>query len=222
MQASLVESTKLTYFSYAHPLKGGSTFSISMTQLAASGFEQVNAVFDPVSGEPTSVASGGSFSEADQAIGLSTRKLGPSSDSFKTLDMGVLKTMGPYRLGLGFQNGFSQKTGDSSDKLPVVIKVGNSMHLFKDRLNLALDASKSINGALDMRFGGEYWISRHFAFRFGLLGLPAIQETDFGFGFNFKSFSIDIAQGIHDLGNSTRFSFTFRFGQSKEDRSPRR
>ena len=237
MEATLAQSTKLTYFSYAHPLKGGSTFSISMTQLAASGFEQVTANFDPTTGQATSVASGGSFSAAEQAMGMSwgknvtetvafgatikqyTRKLGGSSDSYKTLDMGMLKTMGPYRLGLGMQNGFAQKTGDTSDNLPVVIKLGNAMKLFKDRLTLALDVSKSINGAADMRFGGEYWISRHFAFRFGLLGLPAIQETDFGFGLNFRSFSLDLAQGIHTLGNSTRFSFTFRFGQSKEDRS---
>src|SRR6185503_1785693 len=51
MQATLFASTKLTYFGYAHPLKGGSTFALSMTQLASTGFEQVNAQFDPLSGE---------------------------------------------------------------------------------------------------------------------------------------------------------------------------
>ncbi|MBU6429473.1 MAG: hypothetical protein KGR26_10710, partial [Cyanobacteria bacterium REEB65] len=148
-----------------------------------------------------------------------TRKLGPSSDNFKTLDIGMLKAMGPYRVGLVLQNAFSQRTGDTEDKLPVVMKIGNSVKLFKERLTLGLDLNKPLNAGVDMRFGGEYWIAHWFAFRFGLMGLPAIQETDFGFGINFRSFGIDIAQGIHDLGNSTRFSFTFRFGQSKTDRS---
>ncbi|OGS41394.1 MAG: hypothetical protein A3J82_01260, partial [Elusimicrobia bacterium RIFOXYA2_FULL_69_6] len=82
-----------------------------------------------------------------------------------------------------------------------------------------LDANKPLSGSFDMRFGGEYWIARWFAFRFGLMGLPDIQETDFGFGLNFRSFNLDIAQGIHDLGSSTRISLSFRFGQSKGDRS---
>lgn len=235
MQASLFAQTKLTYVGYAHPLKGGSTFAVSMTQLASTGFEKVDVTFSPTTGEATDIKSAGSFADQQQAMAMSwgknvtdtvafgatikqvTRKLAGSADNFKTLDLGVLKTNGPYRLGLGLQNAFSQKTGDTDDKLPVVLKIGNSMRLFKDRLTLGLDATKPLTGAMDLRFGGEYWISRWFAFRFGLMGLPAIQETDFGFGFNFRSFGIDIAQGIHDLGSSTRFSFTFRFGQSKGD-----
>jgi tetratricopeptide (TPR) repeat protein len=149
-----------------------------------------------------------------------TRQLGPSTDSAKSLDIGMMKTMGAtYRLGLGMQNVFSQVTGDTQDKYPVTIKFGNSLRLFKERLTLSADANKVLSGTLDMRFGGEYWVSRWFAFRFGLLGLPAVQETDFGFGLNFKSFTLDVAQGIHDLGSSTRMSVTFRFGQSRADRS---
>lgn len=238
MQATLFQQTKLTYFSYAHPTKGGSTFALSIAQLANTGFEQVDMVLNPATNEPQSVTSGGSFNDQQQAMALSwgkgvtetvlfgmtakqvTRKLGGSSDNFKTLDIGAMKTMGAaYRLGFGLQNVFSQRTGDTDDKLPVVIKLGNSLRLFKERLTLAADAQKVLNGSTDMRFGGEYWISRWFAFRFGLLGLPQIQETDFGFGMNFKSFGLDIAQGIHDLGSSTRFSFTFRFGQSRTDRA---
>jgi len=42
MQATLFAQTKLTYFSFAYPTKKGSTFALSMTQLAATGFEQVD------------------------------------------------------------------------------------------------------------------------------------------------------------------------------------
>ena len=238
MQATLFATTKLTYFSYAHPTKGGSTFALSMTQLQGSGFEKVDAVFDPSSGQTTSVAASGNFNDDQKAIGLSwaknvtetvlfgmslkqiTRQLGGSSDSTKALDLGMMKTMGAsYRLGLGVQNVFAQTTGDTQDKYPATIKIGNSLRLFKERLTLALDAQKALGGQTDLRFGGEYWVSRWFAFRFGLLGLPSIQEEDFGFGLNFKSFTLDVAQGIHDLGSSTRFSVTFRFGQSRTDRA---
>ncbi len=238
MQATLFQQTKLTYFSYAHPTKGGSTFALSMTQLQSTGFESVDAVYDPVTGQVTKVTSSGNFNDQQQAMGLSwgkgvtktvlfgmsvkqiTRKLAGSSDNTKSLDIGVLKTMGSsYRLGLGIQNAFSQTTGDTQDKFPVTIKLGNSLRLFKERLTLSADANKVLNGSLEARFGGEYWISRWFAFRFGLLGLPSIQETDFGFGLNFKSLSLDVAQGIHDLGSSTRISATFRFGQSRSDRT---
>jgi len=237
MQATLFAQTKLTYFSFAYPTKKGSTFALSMTQLAATGFEQVDVDYSPTTGEPSAVKAGGSFADQQQAMGFAwaknvtetvafgmsakqvTRKLGGASDSFRTLDLGTMKGMGPYRLGLGLQNVFHQKTGDTDDKLPVIIKVGNSLRLFKERLTLALDGNKPLTGAMEMRFGGEYWLARWFAFRFGLMGLPEIQETDFGFGLNFRSFSLDMAQGLHDLGSSTRMSATFRFGQSKGDRS---
>ncbi|MBI4376897.1 MAG: PorV/PorQ family protein [Elusimicrobia bacterium] len=237
MQASLFAQTKLMYIGYAHPLKGGSVFSLSMTQLSSGGFEKVDVTYNQATQEPSVINKGGSFSDQQRAIGLSwgksvtetvafgatikqvTRQLDSSSDDFKTLDLGTMKVMGPYRLGLGLQNVFSQSTGDTDDKLPVVIKLGNSVRLFKERLTLGLDASRPLSGTVDLRFGGEYWVTRWFAFRFGLMGVPAIQETDFGFGLNFRSFGIDIAQGLHDLGSSTRFSFSFRFGQSKGDRS---
>jgi tetratricopeptide (TPR) repeat protein len=60
---------------------------------------------------------------------------------------------------------------------------------------------------------------RWFAFRFGLMGLPTIQEYDFGYGLNLRSFSLDFAEGVHDLGTTTSISASFRFGQSKGDRS---
>src|ERR1035437_3580896 len=74
MQATLFAQTKLTYFSYAHPTKGGSTFALSMTQLAGSGFQNVSAVFDPNTGQTTSVQSNGNFNDQQQAIALSWAK----------------------------------------------------------------------------------------------------------------------------------------------------
>lgn len=237
MQATLFESTKLTYFSFAYPTKAGSTFALSMTQLAASGFEQVGVTYNTATSEPATIKTNGSFADQQKSMGFAwgkrvtdsvdfglslnqvTRQLAGSSDSSKTLNIGMLELMGAYRVGFGLQNVFAQTTGDTQDKLPTIVKVSNSLSLFKNRVILALDANRPLNGGIDLRFGGEYWVSRWFAFRFGLLGLPNVQETDFGFGLNFNNFVLDIAQGIHDLGSSTRMSITFRFGQSRGDRS---
>ena len=238
MQASLWEQTSLTYFGYAHPTATKGTFAFGMATLSSAGFEKVTALFNPQTNEPTSVTTNGTFADQQRAMifawgkeatettsfGISlkqvTRQLDSSSDSTLTMDASAMRIMGPYyRLALGIQNVFSKTSGDTSDKYPVTLKLGNSMHLFKDRLLLSLDLAKSQSTDLSWRFGGEYWAARWFAFRFGILAAPQIQETDFGIGFRFEHLQFDIAQGIHDLGASTRFSVGYRFGRSRDDRS---
>lgn len=238
MQATLFEQTSFNYMGYAHPTATKGTFSLGMTQLTSGGFEKVDAVFDPATGEPTSVTKGGTFADQQRATAFSwgkeatettafgislkqiTRQLASSSDSTMALDVSALRRMSPfYTLALGIQNVYSKTGGDTDDKFPVIVKVGNSLRLFKDRLLMGFDVSKPQASDINWRFGGEYWAARWFAFRFGLLAAPQIQETDFGFGFRFQRLQIDLAQGIHDLGASTRMSVTFRFGRSRDDRS---
>jgi len=238
MQATLWEQTQFTYFGYAHPTSTKGTFAFGMTQLISDGFEKVSAKFDPNTGDPTEVKTEGSFSDEKRAIALSwgrvatettafgisfkqiSRQLDSSADTGMALDIGALRLMGPrYRLAIGIQNVFSTTSGDTDDKYPVIVKIGNSLRLFKERLLLGFDVQKSQSAELNWRFGGEYWAARWFAFRFGLLAAPQIQETDFGFGFRFRRLQFDIAQGIHALGASTRLSVGFRFGRSRDDRS---
>jgi tetratricopeptide (TPR) repeat protein len=69
---------------------------------------------------------------------------------------------------------------------------------------------------MNWRFGGEYWLMYWAALRFGVMGSPAIQEADFGLGIKYKSLGFDIAQGVHDLGSTTRFSVTMRLGASNK------
>ncbi|HOW89471.1 MAG TPA: hypothetical protein PL037_04245, partial [Elusimicrobiales bacterium] len=71
---------------------------------------------------------------------------------------------------------------------------------------------------MNWRFGGEYWLLYWSALRFGLVGAPGIQEADFGLGLKYGSLSFDIAQGIHALGTTTRFSVSMRMGQSNKAR----
>lgn len=237
MQATLFEETKYTYMAYAHPTATRGTFALGLTDLSSDGFEKVDATFDSA-GDPTSITVAGTFADQQRAMSLSwgkevtdtlafglsikqvTRTLDSSSDNHRTLDIGAMRRMGPnYTLALGMMNVFSISSGDTDDRFPVIVKVGNSLRLFKERLLLGLDIQKAQSADMNWRFGGEYWAARWFAMRFGLLAAPKLQETDFGFGFRFRRFQLDIAQGIHDLGASTRFSVSFRFGRSRDDRS---
>jgi tetratricopeptide (TPR) repeat protein len=238
MQATLFEETQYSYLGYAHPTATKGTFALGITQLSLDGFERVDAIFDPGTGEPTSITKNGTFSDTKRAIAFSwgrqatdnisfglsmkqvTRQLADSSDSFTTLDIASIRQMSPnYKLALGIQNVFSTSSGDTDDKFPVIVKIGNSLTLFKGRLIMGLDAQKAQASDLNWRFGGEYWAARWFAMRFGILAAPQIQETDFGFGFRFRRVQFDIAQGIHDLGSSTRLSVAFKFGRSRDDRT---
>ncbi len=238
MQAALFAETQYNYLGYAHPTATKGTFSLGITQLTSDGFEKVDATFDPASGEPTSITKNGTFSDTKRAIAFSwgreatettafglsmkqvTRQLDSSSDTQIALDIAAIKQMSPiHRLALGMQNVFSKADGDTDDSFPVIIKVGNSLSLFKQRLNLGFDLQKAQGSDLNWRFGGEYWAAKWFAFRFGLLAAPQIQETDFGFGFRFRRLQLDMAQGIHALGSSTRMSVSYKFGRSRNDRS---
>ncbi len=238
MQATLFAQTAFTYMGYANPTTTRGTFALGITQLTSTGFEKVNAVFDPATGEPTSITKAGSFADTQRAIALSwgreatetmafglsvkqvSRQLDSSSDSHLALDIAAMRIMGPnYHMALGVQNVFNKAGGDTADRLPVILKIGNSVRAFKERLILGFDIQKSQTADLNWRFGGEYWAARWFAFRFGILAAPQIQETDFGFGLRFRRLQLDLAQGIHELGASTRMSVTFRFGRSRDDRS---
>ncbi len=236
MQATLFAQTKLTYMGFAYPRAAGGTWAFSLTQLVSSGFEKVSATFDPATSEPTGVQTAGSFSDQQTAYGLSwgkqvtdtmsfgttlkqvKRQLDNSVDSHMAMDIGMMRQMSSlHRLGIGVQNVFSRSSGDTDDKLPVTAKLGNSLTLFKGRLLFGLDLAKPQTSGLGWRFGGEFWATRWFPLRFGLMGSPGIQETDFGFGLAFRYFNLDIANGIHDLGASTRISLTAKFGKSKNE-----
>lgn len=233
MDGALAQQTGLDYAAYAQPLKGGSAFAGSITKISAGGFQNETATYDP-NGNLTGLQSNGSFTAQQEAFDFSwarnltkttafgatiqeiSNTLAGSADTTQALNIGMMKNFGGfYHLGLGVQNAFSRTSGATNDQYPVIVRMGNAVDLFHDRLILDLDINKPLTPGLDVRFGGEYHISQWFAFRFGLMGLPGIQETDFGFGLDFKTIQVDIAEGIGNLGSSTKISLTFKFGQTK-------
>jgi tetratricopeptide (TPR) repeat protein len=237
MQAQMFEQTSLNFIGIALPTASKGTFGIFMNQMTSSGFEKVSIEVDPNTNEIINLKSIGSFNVSERAIGFSwgrmvskklafgvgirniTRMVDVSQDSFKTIDLAMnFNVSKVYRLAFGVQNIFSMKSGDTDDEFPIIFKLGQSFSLFKGSLIFDLDLTKTQGGGQNIRFGGEYWPLYWASFRFGILATPQIQEASFGIGLKYKGLNLDIAQGIHTLGNTTKFSVGFRFGESTKAR----
>ena len=235
MQGTLVEQTNITTLSYVHPTNKGWVWGINMTQLKSGGFEKVT-VEKNAAGEITNLEKGGDFSTEESAyifgfgkkvldtlaVGMSlkqlSRKVDSSNDTFLTADATILSQPSAndhYRLAVGFQNIFAMRTGDTDDKLPLLVKVGNSYKGLKDRMVLALDLTQNFSrNIMEWNLGTEYWVWRALVLRAGVEGNPELRQSSFGLGFKIRNMNIDIAQGLTDFGVSTRMGASFKFGKS--------
>ncbi len=237
MQATMFADTSLSFFTYAHPTTSKGTFAVGMTQLKSVGFEKISVSINPASSEIVEIKNLGTFDGVERAYSASwgryvseklafgamvkniSRQLDTSKDGFMAVDVSMLDRVSPaYRVALGAQNVVSMASGDTDDKLPLTLKLGQALSLFKGSLVFGLDVAKPQGADMNWRFGGEYWLLYWSALRFGLVGAPGIQEADFGLGLKYGSLSFDIAQGIHALGTTTRFSVSMRMGQSNKAR----
>lgn len=239
MQAEMFADTTLSFISYVHPTATRGTWAVNFTELASNGFEKVTATFDPVTNDVTSLQSSGEFQDSQRAVGAAwgkqltetvsfgflfkhiERKLDTSADRFEAVDLSLMKNFGPYRTSVSLQNVFNIRGGDTEDELPIIVRWGNAFTFLGDRLVFAADLTKNVSANPEWHFGGEYWLLHWFGLRFGIMGAPQLQETDFGFGLRYKNFSVDLGQGLHDLGTTTRLSASFRFGTSQRERSER-
>jgi tetratricopeptide (TPR) repeat protein len=235
MQASMFAQTTLNFFTYAHPTTTKGTWAISMTELNSTGFEKIGITPSTDGSEIVDIKNLGSFNSSERALAFSwgrevsdklsfgimakdlTRQLDTSADSFKAIDIAMLNKFSPiYRVAVGVQNVFSMASGDTEDKLPLTLKFGQALSLFKGSLVFDFDVAKPQAASTNWRFGGEYWLMYWSALRFGVMGAPAIQEADFGLGIKYKNIGFDIAEGVHALGTTTRFSLTLQMGQSNK------
>jgi len=235
MQASMFADTTLSFFTYAHPTTSKGTWALSMTQLKSVGFEKIAVEINPASQEIVDVKTLGTFDSVERAYAASwgrdvseklsfgamiksiSRSLDTSKDGFTAVDITMLNKFSPlYRVALGAQNVVSMSSGDTDDKLPLTLKFGQALSLFKGSLVFGLDMAKPQGADMNWRFGGEYWLMYWAALRFGVMGSPGIQEADFGLGIKYRNLGFDIAQGVHALGSTTRFSVTMRMGQSNK------
>jgi tetratricopeptide (TPR) repeat protein len=234
MQATLFEQTSMNFITYVHPTATKGTWGFSMSQLNSTGFEKVSITVDPATDEIVNLKSLGSFTSSERimnfawgrkvsdtlSFGMSiknySRMLDTSKDSFNIIDVSMMNQFSKlYRLSIGINNVFSKAGGDTDDKIPLTFRIGQSLSLFKNSLVFGLDVTKPMDYSSTIRFGGEYWMMYWTAFRFGVIATPKIQEADFGIGIKYRDFTFDVAQGVHALGTSTRFSVSLKMGQSK-------
>jgi len=241
LKATLFADTTYDFYSFVKPSKkGGSAWGVSMIKLANSGFERVTATVDSQTQTFTSVEKTGTFAVEESAMGFSygrkvvdrvsigstfrqiKRSVDTSSDSSMAADLATLIELkeGRRRLGMTLRNVYATTTGDTDDKLPLTFRLGISDQFFKKRLLLALDIDKNVRKDFGYHFGGEFSFSKNFKGRFGVQGEQGtgLRETDVGFGYTIKSFTLDYSLGIHELGTSTRMGVTWKFGRSVLER----
>lgn len=173
-----------------------SAFSYSETAFAAAG--GIKGVYFP------KLSMGASFK-------LLTRKLAYSSDRHFAFDLGM--QYGPFArgkldLGLVLDNMVSFAGGDTSDKLPLLIKAGAAY-----RITGAVMLAAEIDNDGEFRTGGEYSMPLG-AVRLGFDG----NAVSFGLGTVFaKTYSLDISVTRHTvLGMSTNISLGYQFGGAKD------
>jgi tetratricopeptide (TPR) repeat protein len=235
MHVALFEQTSLDFVSYVHPTARAGTFGLNFTRLMSGGFEKINITLDPTSQEIVRLQKVGEFADVHTAYGLSYGKqfienmsIGVSAkvvnhqiDDFKqnffALDTAFFgrNFMPNHRISLVAQNVVSQVTGDTDDRLPLTIRLGNSYTMLRDRITVAMDLTQSQFSGLGWNFGTEYWVMRWAGLRIGIEGgAGGVAETSAGFGLKYRNYSLDTAVALTELGVSQRFSASWRFGRS--------
>lgn len=234
MHVALFQDTNLDFVSYVHPTRAG-TFGVNFTRLMSGGFEKVNVTIDRTSQEIVKLQKVGEFADVHQgysfaygrqfienmSIGVSAKAVSHQIDDFQqsffALDTAFFgKNLLPnHRISLVAQNIVSKASGETDDRLPLTIKLGNAYSMLRDRITVSMDLTQSQFSGLGWNFGTEYWVMRWAGLRLGVEGgAGGIGETSAGFGLKYRNYSLDMAVALHELGISQRFSASWRFGRS--------
>ena len=238
LQATLFEDTTFTFLSYVHPTAKAGVWGVNMTQIDSGGFEKLAVTIDPSSPPDSpnflSIEKVGEFQVSQQAytlaygkqvtkkisMGFSLKQITNTVDTFKQSFAGIDATVFSrvnenYRYGLAVRNAVTQAPSDTDDRLPLVIRLGNSYSLLSKRIILAADINSSEASGFGWNLGSEYWATRKLAIRLGLESRAGdIAETTAGIGFKLNRLNLDLAFGLTELGMSQRFSLSWKFGQS--------
>jgi len=234
---ALFQDTSYQSICYVHPLKKGGVIGLSNIRLVSGGFEKVGITVDPASQDVIEVEDLGTFDDVHQAyalaygrqfldnmaIGASFKMVNHSIDnfsqSFMTMDASFFakEMIKNHRFGFVAQNVVSQASGETDDRLPLTLKIGNAYSIMRGRINMSMDITQNSFSGTGWGFGTEYWAVRWAALRIGLEGhADGIAETTAGLGVRYRNYSLDLAMVIHELGMSQRASASWRFGKSSK------
>lgn len=235
MHVTLFQDTNFDFIAYVHPTARAGTLGVSVTRLTSGGFEKVSVKIDPSTQDIVKVDRLATFSDVHQAytlaygrqftenmsIGISGKMVNHTIDQFSQNFMAMdaaffAKEIFPsHRMSLVVQNVVAQTSGDTDDRLPLILRVGNSYSLLRNRINVAADVSKNSFSGLGMNFGAEYWVMRWAALRIGIESQGGgVAETSAGLGLKSRNYGLDLAVALSDLGMSQRASVSWRFGRS--------
>lgn len=174
-----------TYFGYSkfNQNKIGLTFAKQLGKRISAGI-QINYLYTHIEGEYGS--NGAAYGE----IGILTE---PIDDFF---------------LAAHVSNFWRTKYTDYTDiYIPMIFSIGATYLLYNQAL-LSIQFDKDIERDLVFKSGLEYDVNKQFFFRFGIATSPMI--FSFGFGYQIKSFKVDIAFSKHPvLGYSPAISINY-------------
>ena len=170
------------------------------------------------------------------AVKFISQTIDDESGSTAALDLGVTRSFNwlggrLFNAGASVQNiGPGLKLSSKSYALPLTLRAGLSHHIPEAGALLSLDVSKPIDNYPFFALGLEQQLTGRLALRTGyryrLHGneLGAWSGFSAGMGLELERLSFDYAfSPFGDIGNSHRFSISFRFGEKKAPalRSPR-
>jgi len=100
-------------------------------------------------------------------------------------------------------------SGDYPERIPAVIRTGFS-YAFSEKVLAALEIEKNSNEKQQFKAGLEYKVIQSAYIRAGIATNPTMES--FGFGLDFKNFTIDFASSVHQvLGFSPQASVIYHF-----------
>lgn len=212
--------TVYDFISYVHPTTIGGTLGFSGTRLFMGGFEgrdELNRkthTFEDIQ-SAYAVSYGQKILET-LAIGTSLKKMSHTLDDHTSgsyiIDVSALyEPIENMRVGTNLQNLLSMSQG-TSDKLPIVARLGINYKLLRDRLSLGADIQSTIGweGGVPYYLGTEYWAMDFLALRMGI----DPEEFNVGFGLRYEDYGVDYAYATHQMGGSHRLSASINFGSS--------
>lgn len=225
MHSTLFEGAYYDFMGYAghfNSLPGG--WGLEFIRLAAGGAEGRDAYNNRTSNfdysETALAAAAGlkglyfSKLSAGASFKYLNRSLAGSGDNHFSLDLGLQYgplLRGRLDLGLVANNMVSFATGDTSDRMPLLVKAGAGFRVAGDILIAA-----EIDGEGKFRIGSEY------AMAIGSVraGLDDANMVSLGLGTVFmKAYSLDLAVSRHPvLGLSNKISLGYQFGAGRSGR----
>ena len=225
MHGIWLEGISYECLGYVHKLRNNKSLGVMINMLSANDTRRLSKQ-ESNAGEfgIKDIAVSAGYSQKIQnlvLIGINTKFINQSIDQYSgrtfALDIGcIIMTTRYSRIGFTVQNiGKNITIIDQSSPLPLTIRVGNSVYLFKNKLLIATDGEFIIDGTEKLNLGLEYNIKEIVNLRGGYQISRAksiSQEYSAGMGIKYKRLILDYAWVPYGgLGTTHRISIQYGY-----------